>query len=426
MSETDVDTDIPRDPATGQFAESDNNDRYGLAGVEDDNNYVPLVTPVEDGTFETADEAFAELESKGIFEPEADPDPIRWVKTDGSGEDLDRKVTTTLEQAGTALSAYEHNVGNYVEGALLDNFVADVDAARAEALTRNPADAAELGLDPAEVAKNAQKNEEPAAEKSSPSQLNDAAREYVAQQQPIDGLDPKIAEAMAHPQVRQAIEQELGKAHAAQQAADEQRSQSYALNQAAITAVAPELAELAPHQLADGIATLAQVAPERAQAIINLVKSGAAIEMQMLQAAQQREAEGQRQFQAHKAYEDAKFNATVGKLSQSDYEAVRSYATGVLGLTAEDAKALQNNPVAVDHRFQRALLDASRYHAMQSAPKSLPTRALPPVVRPGTSSGAPRDDTGAQIAALSRQLDAAPTEAAQLKIAEKILRLRSA
>jgi hypothetical protein len=429
MSETDVDIDIPRDPATGQFA-ADNAERFGLAGVEDDSNYVPLTAPPQideiEGDPESVRAAFDDFVERGgdVGEPDYEPTPVYWQKTDGSGEPIAPNITTTVEQAGAAMSAYESNVGRSVEGIILDSFVADVDAARAEALKANPADAAELGLDPAEVSKNAQKNEEPAAEKS-PSEINEAARQYVAQQ-PVDGLDPKVAEAMAHPQVRQAIEQELGKASAAQQAADVQRNVAYSVNQQAILAIAPELEGLEPHQWPDAIKVLAQIDPARTEKVINLAQRGAAIEMQLLQEAQQREAVQAQQFQAYKVSEEAKFNAAVGNLSQSDYEAVRSYATGVLGLTPQDVSALQNNPVAVDHRFQRALLDASRFHAMQSAAKPLQTRSLPPVIRPGTTSAAPRDDNGAKIAALSRQLDAAPTEAAQLKIAEQILRLRSA
>ena len=121
MSETDVDTDIPRDPATGQFAESDNNDRYGLAGVEDDNNYVPLTTPSEPDEIE-GDEAsiraaFDDLVAKGgVPDDDPTPDPIHWIKTDGSNEPLDQKVTTTVEQAAEALTAYQAQVGTYWRG----------------------------------------------------------------------------------------------------------------------------------------------------------------------------------------------------------------------------------------------------------------------------------------------------------------------
>jgi hypothetical protein len=60
----------------------------------------------------------------------------------------------------------------------------------------------------------------------------------------------------------------------------------------------------------------------------------------------------------------------------------------VLKLDANDLKALTTDRTARDHRFQRALLDAARYHALKSAPLPQPTRQpLPPVQRSGISRG---------------------------------------
>ena len=54
-----------------------------------------------------------------------------------------------------------------------------------------------------------------------------------------------------------------------------------------------------------------------------------------------------------------------------------------LGLSQRDINSLGRNPTAVDHRFQRALLDAARYRALQQAPRAVATRAIPPVAKPG-------------------------------------------
>jgi hypothetical protein len=424
MSELEQAGEIPRNDA-GQFTPSSDG-KFGLEGVEAEAGYVPLTPTSEtdaiEGDSEGVRAAFDDFVEKGgdVGEPDYEPTPVYWQKADGSGEQIAPNITTTVEQAGAAMTAYEHNVGSYVEGAVLDNFVAEVDQARAEMLKSDPGSAQELGLDPAEVAKNAQKNDEPPASADAPLETNNNSKS-------VEGLDPEVAKALAHPQVRQAIEQELGKADAIQQAAHAERSQAYALNQAAITAVAPELGQIPLEQMADAIKVLAQVDPPKAEAVINLVQKGAAIEMQMLQEHQQRAAVQAHQFQAYKIQEEAKFNEAVGTLSQSDYEAVRSYATGVLGLTPQDVSALQNNPVAVDHRFQRALLDASRFYAMNNASKALPTRNLPPVQRPGTTSPSPRgSDNASQIAKLNAALDSATSETQQLKIAARIMELRSA
>src|SRR5215831_2553422 len=142
----------------GQFTSGEQ--KFGLASVEADAGYTQFSTPQADdaidGDPESLRAAFDDAVARGVDvgDPDYDPDPI--VLQDSDGKQLPENVTVTAEQAGAALSGYQHQVGEYVEGMQLSNFVADVDAARAEALKNDPNAANELGLDPAQVAANAQ------------------------------------------------------------------------------------------------------------------------------------------------------------------------------------------------------------------------------------------------------------------------------
>jgi hypothetical protein len=209
-----MDTEAIEQPRAADGTFTSGETLTGLPGIEAEAGYVPLVTPVQDDGIETDDlrATFDDFVARGgdAGPPDDEIDePITWRKTDGSNEPLEPNVTVTLDQSATALSGYESDVGRYVEGAVLENFVADIDARRAEALKNDPKAADELGLDPAQVAANA--NAEDHEQKAEKPEQVDAGKEPVAEA-PVDGLEPELARALQHPQVRAAVEEEIGKA----------------------------------------------------------------------------------------------------------------------------------------------------------------------------------------------------------------------
>jgi hypothetical protein len=282
----------------------------------------------------------------------------------------------TPEQAGQLLSNYEAGVQTYVEG-LDDNALLEgIDAARADLVKADPSAAEEYGLNKAEVANNAKPVEQP-----------------VEQQRPdtavrADGLDPEVAKALDHPQVRAAIEGELSKASEAERAATADRQQAYSTVLSAMVSVVPELAQIPTERWGEAVKILEQSDPAKARAIYGLVERGAQIERAMFGDAQQRQEASQRQFEAYRAEQNALFDKQVGKVSQEDIRAVNTYVSDVLKLSPAEAGQLRNSPTAVDARFQRALLDASRYHAAKaSAPRA--TSPKTPTQRPSAGERAP-------------------------------------
>jgi hypothetical protein len=149
--------------------------------------------------------------------------------------------------------------------------------------------------------------------------------------------------------------------------------------------------------------------PQRFAAIQNASAQAAQLLAAQQQQQQHAAARAQHEFQAYKAQQDDAFERSVGKISNADVEAVRDYLSDVLGLTPQEMQGLTRNPTAVDHRFQRALLDAGRYHALQRSAKAIPTRSVPNVQKPGVPSSKSRAQQS--VEALERRLSVSGSEA---------------
>lgn len=103
--------------------------------------------------------------------------------------------------------------------------------------------------------------------------------------------------------------------------------------------------------------------------------------------------------------ENDKFEAEYGKVSKEDREALGVYARDVLKLSNDDLNALAKDRTAQDHRFQRALIDAAKYHKVMQAGAKVTQAAkpIPPVQRPGTRVA--RNGNAERQQALSNKLD---------------------
>jgi hypothetical protein len=425
-----MDTEIeqPR-AADGTFTSGEQ--KFGLAGVGADAGYTQFSTPQQDdpGIEDNPEVLRAEFDKfveRGgdVGDPDYDPDPI--VLQDSDGKQLPENVTVTAEQAGAALSGYQHQVGSYVEGMVLDNLVADIDAARAQVLKNDPSLANEYGLDPAQVAANAAKLEQKAEQTEQPT--TDATKEPVAEA-PVDGLEPKLAEALKHPQVRAAVEEEIGKAGQARQQYETALNFTHALAQQSLVEKLPELAQVPVDQWANAIVAIAQQDPNRVGNALDSIKRVNDVQVASQQYQKIQETQRQQQIETWAKDQSAKHDAWLAqegvKVSELN-PSMESYLERVGTNRDEIMQLAQRVPELRSDTFQRIFTDAIRFHAMQSAAKPLATRGLPPVVRPGASGASRVNDNSSKLAALNAALDGATTEVAQLNIAREILKLKGA
>lgn len=133
------------------------------------------------------------------------------------------------------------DVSRYVEGTNLAGIAEQVDKARAEALKAHPKAAEDLGLSAEDVA--AAKKAEGEVAEAEPVR-HARARPDPIDGEPVQGLDPEVAKALEHPQVRQAIQEELTKAETAQRSYGEAINTAFTYAQAGVVDHFPELANL--------------------------------------------------------------------------------------------------------------------------------------------------------------------------------------
>ncbi|WP_426525041.1 hypothetical protein [Bradyrhizobium sp. McL0615] len=350
MSET-------RDEATGQFTPAE--PLTGREGIEAAQGYVPFRPAAEEPAGElTVEEAAAELSASRT----AESDVVTYSVLDG----LDDNVTLTVEQAAEITSAEKAEKAKAAEE-------------KAEAELRDEVDR-HRGVE--------FENAIPAETKA----LIDS------------GVDPEVAKAIQHPQVREAIEQEFTRA-------EETRNQySTGLENARVHALAtlgevvPHLAGLPPAQFEEGLALLSQVDPPAFQSAMNILGRTHAIAQAQQQDQQQRAQVEHQQIEAWAKSQDARLKTMGIEFTQEKANEVVSYA-GDLGLTREQlGNAMLAHPILRSAEVQRMMADAAAYHRLQKAPAKAAPKDLPPVQRPGTSNKVPSSSPNAKIASLNKQL----------------------
>jgi hypothetical protein len=287
--------------------------------------------------FESVSEAAEELTRRRG--PERN-DEVEIHLTEG-GERADPNLALTVEQAADAMVARRE-----AEAELAG------EAADAEFLD-------EIGLDP--IAPQLEQS----TQESAPAEPREA--------------DP-IADAIQNPFVVEALQQaEQARAHFAQQV-----DAAVRVAELAFLAQFPEFRGVTdPGHLKSIASAIAAQNPQRWAAIqqsVQQANSLTAAQAQERQATKAREAEA---FRSYANQEDAKLERAVGKLTDADFRTVQSYARDVLALSDNELVALASDRTVRDHRFQRALLDAARYHAAQEASRGAVRKNLPPVQRPG-------------------------------------------
>ncbi|ANW02250.1 hypothetical protein [Bradyrhizobium icense] len=216
-----------------------------------------------------------------------------------------------------------------------------------------------------------------------------AAKEAeAAPTEPTSGLDPKLEEALKHPQVREAVEAELKTASQSREAytAGLENARVYAL--ASLGEVVPHLAGLPPLQFEQGLAVLSQIDPPAFQSAMNILGRVHAITQAQQQHQQQRSYAEHQDLRTFKAAEDAKLAESLGAergLVQQYQSKVEPYLKS-LGMRPDEMQALANDRTVNSALGQRVLLDAMRYREIMNAPKSFPARDIPSVQRPGVSA----------------------------------------
>jgi hypothetical protein len=255
-----------------------------------------------------------------------------------------------------------------------------------------------------------------------PPQLEQPAEtsdQNTTEQQPQKAEDPKaekLSKYLEDPDFQELFLEQHGQASQKIAQAEQVRAQyaqgldqAVALAEIALLQQFPELANVrTADQLNGAFQAIATQNPQRAQQIQGrLMEAGRLVQAQRAEHARAQQLAAQREAESFKSYaaeQGRTFDQKYGPATDDDVKAVRSYVQE-LGLSDSDLAALQTDRTARDHRFQKVLLDAAKYHALQRAPARAAPKTLPPVQRPGVSQ--PRSVRGAEsLSTLNSRLNA--------------------
>jgi len=316
--------------------------------------------------------------------------PVTRAYLDAEGKPADPNEAITLERAARDYSNAVNADTIIGESHTSDVVAAEVDAARYVALSANANNAQVYGIDLPDLTQRVESALAQQSEASPDANQPDAKSAEAARETPADGeLDPELEKALRHPQVRQAIEQQLGEAEHARRSYADAIGATMDVAKIAFFNQFPELAGLTEAQIPAALQYLSQTAPEKFLRIRNMLA-----QLEQLGTAQHREKQveaiqARESFKAYAKTEDARFDALVaGQSKQSLREAAAEIvaAAGEYGIDrAQLMHLFESEPIMRNAAFQKMMHDAARYRLAQKAVSKAAPKTVPHVQKPGVS-----------------------------------------
>lgn len=299
---------------------------------------------------------------------------------DAEGKPAAANEAVTLRRASRDYAAAVAAEKLIADGEGAERMAERVDALRAEALARDPEAAEFYGfeLPEADLDGTARSSGDVSA------QNTDSGGGDLG-----EGLDPVLASALEHPQVRQAIDEEIAETHKVRQSYLDALTGATQIAHASFVNQFPELVGIPIDNLPGVLEQMSRQDPAK----FARVQSAIAATDQLL-AQHQRESQRQAEaayhsFRAHAKSEDARFESM---LKGEPIETQRAVMQEIIasakasGIEASELTHLLNTePLMRNATFQRMMYDAGKYRLMMKARDAVTTRPLPPVQRPGAA-----------------------------------------
>jgi hypothetical protein len=379
------------EPATGRVAEN------AAAGFRE---MPPNQPPArKEKEFSTAREAGADLANRRAVDtwgqPKVETVPVEYRTP--KGDKAPANAAISLERAADDLKAWRDAQENQVELGAAVEFDRDVDLNRfAEGLGANP---------------EAQPNQ-PQLEQQP--QIEQAA---------TPGVDPRVSEALKHPQVREAIQAEVTKAQETQTQYSKAVQNAYNASLVFFGHAYPEFQNMTAEQVVPAMQQLAQTNPQRFQQAVGALQAAAKVETAMI-ADQKRQHEVHNKWlnEQNQIFERSIANRTPQQRAAIGQETV-AYAAelGVNKATLIDA--LQKNPVLRSAVIQRMIVDAveARLARKEVAKQRAKAAPVPHVQKPGNSGNRGIERGQADLAALNKRISDSRTVDGSLRAAAALL-----
>jgi hypothetical protein len=346
----------------------------------------PLAGKKESG-FEGPRDAAAELSAR-----RGEPVPVVARNyTDRNDEPVDAAEAITVERGARDLAELRNDESEAAREQAAAKFRDELDRLRGDHIPHRDADDRES--DPAEP---------------DVKQVRDARREPGAEAAADSKLDPKLEEALKHPQVVQAIEQHLGVAETARKSYAEALNVAQDFARASFMESFPELAAVPLQQLQPALEMMAQQQPERFGKAMATLERVAQLQAAQQTQDQQHAAAARQRFESFAKAEDARLDAMLkGESSQTQRAVTDEILAGAKEAGVEPAEFIRlfhSDPLMRNAHFQKMMYDAGKYRLAQKTTPKAATREVPPVQRPGVAASR-SSASAATINALTAKLD---------------------
>lgn len=314
-------------------------------------------------------------------ERRADPrvEPVVRQYLDADGNKAPQNESVTLARASRDYSEALAAERLVAESATSEALAARVDALRTEALAHDP-DAAEFYGFELPDAKPGQAEQ---AAETEGTASNARSKGSAAE------LAPEVERALQHPQIRQAIEEQLGEVEKARQEYLGGLSAATQIAQMSFLSQFPELANTAPDQLPAALEQMSRQDPDKFARVQALVATGQELLAQQHQEGLRQAEIAQRNFQNYARSEDVRFETMLRGESRETQRAVAleiAASAKASGLdTSELIRLFNSEPLMRNAVFQRMMYDAGKYRLMMKARDAAVAKPLPPVQRPGAA-----------------------------------------
>ncbi len=332
------------------------------------------------------------------------------------GSDRPEKETVTLSRAAADLHDERAIDAAIAEQQNLANLRDSIDEQRRATLLNDPSLQNTLGVDGQQLLGE------------QPQQQQQQAQQQQQTQPGQQELDPEVARALQHPQIRQAIESQVQQAEQARVTYANATREAAMLATASVYSQAPELQGVPPEQLPAALQALSQSDPARYVQVRASLENVAALTQRHNQIEAYNRAvetqKAQQQFQQWGAQQDDAYQAEmtragVSKEQQSLISETAAEMLAEAGLTPQQIGQLWNsNPVIRSSFGQKLIADAARYRIAQANARNAVAAPKPPMQRPGTATAV---RASSELDTLRARFEANPTiaNAADLLKAER-------
>jgi len=348
---------------------------YDLANA----GYAPMPDPEEKRDEEAIGSDHASLQ-EAAQQLSASRDPIVTRQYVGpNGGPADAKEAVTLARAARDYAALTAAERGKAESKSSNALAEEIDALRTAALEIDP-DAAEFyGF------KSPEEDEATSGRKLEADRSEDRAGDG-----PDANLDAELARAMRHPQVLQAIEQQVGEAERARQSYRDGLAAATQIAQATFLSQFPEFAGIAQENLP---AALAQMSRQDPAKLARVQAAVAATEQLFARQAQENQRHAQIEQQNFRKYagaEDARLETMLkGEPTATQQAVMTEIMTSAKESGVEPMELLRlyhSERLMRNAVFQRMMYDAGKYRLMMKARSAAAARPVPPVQRPGMAT----------------------------------------